>query len=135
MVYAYPFQRAEVVDVYSDTDWSGCPRMRRSTRGGFVMIGKHCIRAWSSTQLLVTLSSGGAEFYTFAKAAGAGLGHQSPMRDIGLELPVCVWTDSSAALGIASRSGLGKLRYLETHTPVGSGEGEDGRDLREECPG
>ena len=27
-----------------------------------------------------------------------------------------VWTDSSAALGIASRSGLGKLRHLETHT-------------------
>jgi hypothetical protein len=31
-------------------------------------------------------------------------------------LPVCVWTDSSAALGIATRSGLGKLRLLETHT-------------------
>ena len=29
---------------------------------------------------------------------------------------MCVWTDSSAALGIASRSGLGKLRHLETHT-------------------
>ena len=26
------------------------------------------------------------------------------------------WTDSSAAIGIASRSGLGKLRHLETHT-------------------
>ena len=50
------------------------------------------------------------------KAAGAGLGHQWLMRDIGLELPVCVWTDSSAALGIAFRSGFGKLRHLETHT-------------------
>ena len=29
---------------------------------------------------------------------------------------MCVWTDSSAALGTASRSGLGKLRHLETHT-------------------
>jgi hypothetical protein len=38
------------------------------------------------------------------------------MNDVGLQLPVCVWTDSSAALGIASRSGLGKLRHLETHT-------------------
>ena len=49
------------------------------------------------------------------KAAGAGLGHQSLMKDVGVNLPVCSWTDSSAALGIASRSGLGKLRHLETH--------------------
>ena len=116
MIYTYPFQRAEGVDVYSDTDWSGCPRTRKSTSGGCVMIGKHCIRTWSSTQPSVTLSSGEAEFYGLVKAAGAGLGHQSLLRDIGLKLPVCVWTDSSAALGIASRSGLGKLRHLETHT-------------------
>jgi hypothetical protein len=38
------------------------------------------------------------------------------MLDLGLQLPVRAWTDSSAAIGIASRSGLGKLRHLETHT-------------------
>ena len=80
------------------------------------MLGKHCIRTWSSTQPSVTLSSGEAEFYGLVKASGAGLGHQSLMKDLGLNLPVCVWTDSSAALGIATRSGLGKLRHLETHT-------------------
>ena len=80
------------------------------------MIGQHCIRTWSSTQPSVTLSSGEAEFYGLVKAAGAGLGHQSLVGDLGLKLPVTVWTDSSAALGIASRSGLGKLRHLETHT-------------------
>ena len=115
-VYTYPFQRAEGIEVYSDTDWSGCPRTRRSTSGGCVMIGGHCIRTWSSTQASVTLSSGEAEFYGLVKAAGAGLGHQSLMDDLGIHLPVRVWTDSSAALGIASRSGLGKLRHLETHT-------------------
>ena len=102
--------------MYGDTDWSGCPRTRRSTSGGCVMIGSHCIRTWSSTQASVTLSSGEAEYYGLVKAAGAGLGHQSLMDDLGLHLPVRVWTDSSAALGIASRSGLGKLRHLETHT-------------------
>ena len=80
------------------------------------MIGSHCIRTWSSTQASVTLSSGEAEYYGLVKAAGAGLGHQSLMDDLGFHLPVRVWTDSSAALGIASRSGLGKLRHLETHT-------------------
>jgi len=49
------------------------------------------------------------------KAAGAGLGHQSLTKDMGLNMPVCVWTDSSAAIGISTRAGLGKLRHLETH--------------------
>ena len=80
------------------------------------MIGRHVIRTWSLTQPSVTLSSGEAEFYGFVKAAGAGLGHQSIMSDFGLSVPVRVWTDSSAALGISTRSGLGKLRHLETHT-------------------
>jgi hypothetical protein len=80
------------------------------------MIGRHVIRTWSSTQPSVTLSSGEAEFYGLVKAAGAGLGHQSIMSDFGLKVPVRVWTDSSAAIGISSRSGLGKLRHLETHT-------------------
>ena len=31
-------------------------------------------------------------------------------------MPLFVWTDSSAALGIGIRSGLGKLRHLDTHT-------------------
>jgi hypothetical protein len=116
MIYKYPFQRAGAIDVYSDTDWSGCPRTRKSTSGGCIMIGSHCIRTWSSTQPSVTLSSGEAEYYGLVKAAGAGLGHQSLMLDLGVELPVVCWTDSSAAIGIASRSGLGKLRHLETHT-------------------
>ena len=88
LVYTYPWQEADTIEVYSDTDWSGCPRTRRSTSGGCVMIGKHVIRTWSSTQPSVTLSSGEAEFYGLVKAAGAGLGHQSIMRDFGLQVPV-----------------------------------------------
>ena len=34
-------------------------------------------------------------------------------RDIGYDLPLRLWTDSSAAVGICSRQGLGKLRHLE----------------------
>ena len=116
LVYTYPWQQASGIDVYSDTDWSGCPRTRRSTSGGCVMLGRHVIRTWSSTQPSVTLSSGEAEFYGLVKAAGAGLGHQSIMRGFGLKTPVHVWNDSSAALGISTRSGLGRLRHLETHT-------------------
>ena len=38
------------------------------------------------------------------------------MRDLGLdEIPLQVHTDSAAAIGIASRTGLGKLRHLQVH--------------------
>ena len=60
-------------------------------------------------------SVGAAEFYGLVKVAGAGLGHRSHLKDMGLNLPVCVWTDSSVAICILTRSWLGKLRHLETH--------------------
>ena len=105
-----------MIDCYSDTDWSGCGRTRKSTSGGCLMHGRHTLKTWSTTQPSVTLSSGEAEFYGVVRAAGAALGQESLMQDLGLKTKVRVWTDSSAAMGISTRSGLGKLRHLETHT-------------------
>ena len=116
LVYKYEWQEADRIECYSDTDWSGCGRSRRSTSGGCLMFGHHTLKTWSSTQPSVTLSSGEAEFYGVVRASGAALGQQSLMRDLGQDLKVRVWTDSSAAMGISARSGLGKLRHLETHT-------------------
>jgi hypothetical protein len=80
------------------------------------MLGAHVIKHWSSTQPSVTLSSGEAEFYGVVRGAGMGLGYQSLLRDMQRHLPLRLWTDSSAAIGICSRQGLGKLRHLDTHT-------------------
>ena len=55
------------------------------------MIGSHCIRTWSSTQPSVTLSFREADFYGLVKASGAGLGHQSLLKDLGHDMPLCVW--------------------------------------------
>jgi len=115
LVYRYARQEASHVEVFTDTDWAGCPKTRRSTTGGCIMIGRHTIKHWSSTQASVTLSSGEAEFHGCVKACGMGLGYQSLLRDLGLDAPLRVWTDSSAAIGICSRQGLGKLRHVDTH--------------------
>ena len=80
------------------------------------MLGAHMLKSWSSTQPTVSLSSAEAEFYGVVKASGLALGQQSIMRDLGLDLPVRVWTDSSAAMGICARQGLGKVRHIATHT-------------------
>ena len=37
------------------------------------------------------------------------------LRDMGVELPIEVMTDASAANGIASRRGLGKTRHIDVH--------------------
>ena len=36
------------------------------------------------------------------------------LRDLGHELPVRVWTESTATKGICGRQGLGKLRNVDT---------------------
>ena len=79
------------------------------------MLGKHLIKSWSSTQTTVSLSSGEAEFYGVVKAAGIGLGYQALLEDLGYKMPVRVWTDSSATMGICTRTGLGKLRHIDTN--------------------
>ena len=78
------------------------------------MLGSHLIKSWSSTQALVSLSSGEAEFYGVVKASGIGLGYQALLGDVGIELPLRVWTDSTATLGTCARQGLGKLRHVDT---------------------
>ena len=42
------------------------------------------------------------------------MGQQSLFADLGIPLGVTVWTDSSAAMGICTRQGLGKLRHIDT---------------------
>ena len=115
LVFLYPWQQASRTDTYSDTDWAGCVKTRKSTSGGCLLLGKHLIKSWSSTQSSVSLSSGESEFYGVVKAAGVALGFQSLLRDVGHSLPVRVWTDSTATLGICGRQGLGKLRHIDTH--------------------
>ncbi len=115
-MYLHRFPDVHGIEVYTDTDWGGCPRTRKSTSGGCVMLGSHLIKSWSSTQTSVALSSGEAEFNGVAHGSGIGLGYQSLIKDLGQELPARVWTDSSAAVGDCSRQGLGELRHLDTHT-------------------
>ena len=116
LVFDFEFQTAEGIECYTDTDWAGCARTRKSTSGGCLMVGQHLIKAWSATQASIALSSGEAEYYGVVRGTGIALGIKALYSDIGLTLPIRVWTDSTAALGIGGRQGLGKLRHLECHS-------------------
>ena len=67
---------------------------------------------WSTTQSVIAVSSGEAEYYAALKGANMALGFRSMAADLGEEIKVVLRSDSSAALGIGGRQGLGKLRRL-----------------------
>ena len=95
-----------------DSDWAGCAVTRKSTSGGTVQLGSHCLKAWSSTQSVVALSSGEAEYYAMVKGLCQAKGVQAAIGDLGVKSGVIMGTDSAAAIGIASRTGLGKTRHI-----------------------
>ena len=114
LAYWYPWQTVARIDTYSDTDWAGCPRTRKSTSGGCVVLGSHLVKSWSSTQTSVSLSSVESEFYGVVKAGGVSLGYQALLRDLGIDLDARVSTDSSTTMGICGRQGLGRFRHIDT---------------------
>ena len=77
------------------------------------MLGAHCIKSWSVNQQVIAMSSGEAEYYGMVKGASNGLGIVAMLADLGVNLTINLNTDSSAAKGIASRRGLGKVRHIE----------------------
>ena len=75
-------------------------------------MGDHVIKAWSSTQTVIALSTGEAELYALNKASAQGLGLQSLLMDLGIELEVRVHTDATTGRAIVTRRGLGKVRHI-----------------------
>ena len=114
LVYKFRWQSAGVLTAYVDTDFAGCLVTRRSTSGGALLYGSHLVKHWSTTQKTTALSSGEAELYGVVKGASEALGLQSIAEDMGIKAEVHIRTDSSAAIGICNRTGIGKVRHLAT---------------------
>ena len=112
LVYKYAWQEPETLSVYSDTDFAGCRATRRSTSGGCALLGTHHLKNWSSTQKVLTLGSGEAELAGVVRAASEGYGLQSLAMDLGMVMKFSVHADSSAAIGICRRTGVGRVRHL-----------------------
>ena len=120
LVYAYQALPSEVY-AEVDADWAGCVETRRSTDGGFEFFGKCVIDGWSSTQQSIALSSGESELYGICNGSARVLWTVNllkemgfPMKEMGFPMKAVVATDSSAAKGVSSRLGAGRIRHLET---------------------
>ena len=79
-----------------------------------MLIGTCVIKHWSKTQSTISLSSGEAELHGIAMGCSQGLGLQALLRDLGWDLQLKIFSDATAAIGIARRKGIGKIRNLDT---------------------
>ena len=113
----FGYQEDGDITVYSDTECAGCRETRKSTSGGVLMIGAHLIKTCSATQAVIALSNGEAEYYGLVKAAAQAIGVKSVIKDFGIkeDKKINVKSDASAAIGIAQRRGLGKVRHIEVN--------------------
>ena len=101
--------------VYTDADWAGCRKTRKSTSGGVVMRGSHCIKYWSKTQHNIVFSTAEAELVAMVKGICEAKGVAAVMKDmIGEDSgAIGVYTDASAAIGMAQRLGVGKEWHID----------------------
>ena len=114
VVWEYAFQaQPEALDIYTDADWAGCRRTRKSTSGGAVMNGSHCIKTWAKTQAVIAKSSAESELYAVVRGGCEGLGMMTLTGELGEKMKVRMHIDSSAAKGILERQGLHKIRHLD----------------------
>ena len=83
------------------------------------MVGKHCLKAWCSTQGAIALSSAEAEYYSLVEGVLRARGLQNIGKEIGMDsvgegVVLEVGIDSSAAKSFVSRRGVGKMRHMDT---------------------
>ena len=85
---------------------------RRSTSGGALFRGSQFLNTWCKVQTSLATSSAEAELYALCKTSSEALGAQSLMADLGQVTDVHVHIDSSAALSLVSKVGLGKAKHM-----------------------
>ncbi len=99
---------------YTDSGWAGDTATRKPTSSGIAFPGSHCIKSLSTNQTIIPLSSAEAELYAPLKGASQALGLKSMAVDVGGELGCGLWSGAPGAIAISQRSGLGKLRHIQT---------------------
>ena len=116
LVWNFDMQEEKgTIDVFSDSDWAGCRKSRKSTSGWTIMVGNHCLKTWSKTQAIIAKSSAEAELYGVVRGATEALGMCSLMGDLGRNMFIRMGIDAAAAKGILERRGLSKVRHIDVN--------------------
>ena len=116
MIWKFDFQEStSQFDTFTDANWAGCRRTRKSTSGGVIMVGTHLIKSWAKTQATIARSSAEFELYGIVRGTCEVLGFISLAEDLGAEVFARLRMDATAAQGIIDRQGLSKVRHLDVN--------------------
>ena len=94
-------------------DWAGDRQSRKSVSGSMILHGKHLIKTWTKQQRIEVASTAEAERYAGNRAATESMRVQAFAKDLGRTVRIRLHIDSSAALSLTSRTGLGKAKHIE----------------------
>ena len=103
------------IEAYTDADWAG-QSDRHSITGGLLMLDGVNVSSWARTQKAIATSSGESELYAMSVGAAEALGLRELFTDIGLPTTVRFLCDSTAAMGTATRQGLGRMKRAGTRS-------------------
>ena len=97
----------------ADADWAGDRQSRTSVSWFMIFHRKHLIKAWTKQQNIVATSTAEAELYAGNSAATESMGVQAFAKEMGRPVPIRLHIDSSTALSVICRTGLGKAKRIE----------------------
>ncbi len=113
VAWVFAYQTMPKAVLYeTDSDWAECEITRKSTSSVYGFFGKHLLETCVASQSVVALSSGEAEFYAIGRGAASAIMMRQFFEVVGIEVKAQVNSDSSAARGIATRIGSGRVRHL-----------------------
>ncbi|GAU42845.1 hypothetical protein TSUD_387380 [Trifolium subterraneum] len=122
---------------FSDSDWCGDHVDRRSTTG-YIFKFLHAPISWcSKKQPVIALSSCEAEYIACAFAACQGIGLESLLKDIQVELtePIQLLVDNKSAINLAKNPiSHGRSKHIETRFHFIREQVNNGRIILNHCP-
>ena len=102
-----------MVKIFSDADWAVDRETRRSVSGAAIYVGGCLAYSSSRTQKIVSLSSAESETYAAASVTMDAILITTIFSWLlQCHFMMCLYLDSSAARGVLSRKGVGRLRHL-----------------------
>ena len=118
---------------YSDSDWAGCQKSRRSTSGSLISVFNVNIQSTSRTQASIAHSSAESELYAMTQASVESLAIKNFIQEfssaiLSASVSIVIQTDSSAGKSMASRLGISRrskhieLKYLWIQDEIKEGK-------------
>ena len=103
-----------VIEAFSDSDWAGCRKTRKSVSGSAFTINGQLVYSASRSQRLIALSSAEAEYHAAISCAIDGILIRSMVEYLfpNPTAPLRILVDNQAARSMMQRQGTGKIRHI-----------------------